>query len=83
MQWLSRTIAVVIVMVGPGLVGAALDRHWGSSFWTPAGFLLGMALATTALVALAQKLAPPGRGKPLPFDNDDDDEPPASDEPKM
>ena len=70
MQWLSRTIAVVIIMVGPGLIGAALDRRWKSSLCTPAGFLLGMALATTALVVLAQKLAPPARGKPLPFDDD-------------
>ncbi len=72
MQWLSRTIAVVFVMVGPGLLGAALDRRWGSSLWTPAGFLLGMALATTALVILAQKLAPAARGEPLPFDDDVD-----------
>jgi len=70
MQWLSRTIAVVIIMVGPGLIGAALDRRWGSSFFTPAGFLLGMVLATTSLVVLAQKLAPPARGKPLPFDDE-------------
>ncbi len=70
MQWLSRTIAVVIVMVVPGLIGAALDRRWGSSIFTPAGFLLGMALATIALIVLAQKLAPPARGKPLPLDDD-------------
>ena len=59
-------------MVGPGLVGAWLDRRWGSSLCTPAGFLLGMVLATTALVVLAQKLTPPARGKPLPFDDSDD-----------
>ena len=69
MQWLSRTIAVVIIMVGPGLVGAALDRRWGSSLCTPAGFLLGIVLATTALVVLAQKLAPAARGKPLPLED--------------
>ncbi|MEO8268248.1 MAG: hypothetical protein ABI557_00930 [Aureliella sp.] len=74
MQWLSRTIAVVILMVGPGLVGAALDRRWHSSFCTPIGFLIGMALATTSLVILAQKLAPPARGEPLPFDDNSDDD---------
>lgn len=58
-------------MVGPGLFGAWLDRRWGSSLCTPIGFLLGMALATTALVVIAQKLTPPARGKPIPFDDPD------------
>ncbi len=61
-------------MVGPGLIGAWLDRRWGSSLCTPAGFLLGMALATTALVVIAQKLAPAARGKPLPLEDPDEDE---------
>ncbi len=74
MQWLSRTIAVVILMVGPGLAGVALDKRFESSLWTPVGFLLGMVLGTTALVTLAQKLAPPGRGKPLPLDDEEVDQ---------
>lgn len=61
-------------MVGPGLIGAWLDRRWGSSLCTPIGFLLGMALATTALVVIAQKLTPPARGKPIPFDDADGDD---------
>lgn len=77
MQWLSRTIAVVIVMAGPGLVGSALDKRWGTSVFTPVGFLLGIVLATGALLVLAQKLAPRAGGKPLPPEEDrhDDEEP--------
>lgn len=66
-------MAVVIIMVGPGLIGAWLDRRWGTSLCTPAGFLIGMVLATTALIVIAQKLTPPARGKPLPFDDSNDD----------
>ena len=65
MQWLSRTIAVLIFMVGPGVLGRLADRYWGTSFFMPAGFLLGIVLATLALLVLAQKLAPVARGKPL------------------
>lgn len=73
-------MAVVIIMVGPGLIGAWLDRRWGTSLCTPAGFLIGMVLATTALIVIAQKLTPPARGKPLPFDDTDDDAPDDSDD---
>lgn len=66
-------------MLGPGLVGVWLDRRWGSSLCTPAGFLLGMALATAALVVIAQKLTPPARGKPLPFDDESEVESPGGD----
>lgn len=74
MQWVSRTIAVVIVMVGPGMLGAALDRRWHTSFCTPIGFVCGMILATAALLVLAQKFTPTARGKPLPEDEDDEQE---------
>ncbi len=69
MQWLSRTIAVVILMVSPGLIGTFVDKRLGTMFFTPAGFLLGIVLATVSLLVLAQKLAPPAGGKPIPFDD--------------
>ncbi len=65
-------------MVGPGLVGAWLDHRWGTTLCTPAGFLIGMALAATALVVIAKNLTPPAFGKPLPRDDEPaDDEFPA------
>ncbi len=77
LTWFSRTVAIVAVMVVPGLGGAWLDHRWGSTLCTPAGFLIGMALATTLLVVIAKNLTPPAHGKPLPFDDEPlDGEPP-------
>lgn len=74
LEWLSRTIAVLIFMLGPGLIGWWLDRKLGTSLLTPIGFLVGMVLATTALLALAKKLAPPARGNPIPFEDEGEEE---------
>ena len=68
MQWVSRTIAVLIFMVGPGWLGVVGDRRWGTSFLGPTGFALGMVLATTALLILVRRLIPPAGGLPLPLD---------------
>jgi hypothetical protein len=70
MQWLSRTVAVVIMMVSPGLLGMWLDGRMNTRLFTPVGFLFGIVLATTLLLILAQKFAPPARGKPLPFEDE-------------
>lgn len=71
MQWLSRTIAIVIVMVGPGFLGSMLDQRFGTSYLTPAGFAFGMVLATSLLLILIKKLAPVAGGKPLPPEDAD------------
>ncbi len=64
-QWLSRTIAILLFMVGPGVLGNFADRHWKTQFFTPLGFIVGMLLATTLMIILAKKLIPAGRGQPL------------------
>ena len=74
MQWLSRTLAILIFMVVPGVVGSLLDRQLRTAFLTPVGFGIGIALATAALLILANKLVPPGRGRPLPLDDDVEDD---------
>jgi hypothetical protein len=70
MQWLPRTIAILILMAGPGLLGSLLDSRLGTSFLAPLGSLLGIGLATSLLLILAKKLTPPARGKPLGPDDD-------------
>jgi len=62
-------------MVTPGFLGMWLDDLLDTSLFTPAGFLIGIVLGITLLLILAQKFAPPARGKPLPFE----EEQPASD----
>lgn len=74
MQWLSRTLAIVMLMVSPGVLGTFLDRKCGTKLFTPIGFLLGMALATFILILLARKLTPVARGEPIPFDDEDADD---------
>ena len=74
MQWLSRTIAVVIVMVSPGLIGMFFDKRLGTQFLTPTGFVIGTVLATVSLLVIARKLAPPGGGAPIPYEDEDEGE---------
>jgi hypothetical protein len=66
--WLSRTLAITLVMVLPGVFGAYLDRRWGTTFLAPVGFGLGLLLGTAGLIILAKKLTPTARGNPLPWD---------------
>ena len=44
-DWFGRTIAIVLVMVAPGAVGAWLDDQFKTEFLTGVGFLFGMLLA--------------------------------------
>ncbi|QDV26878.1 hypothetical protein [Aureliella helgolandensis] len=67
-QWLSRTIAVVILMLAPGLAGRYLDERLQTTWLTPAGFGIGIALATIFLLTLASKLIPAAGGTALPPD---------------
>lgn len=55
----SRALAVVLLMVLPGLGGAYLDRRLDSQWWTPVGMGIGMAFGIAGLllvVALMNKL---------------------------
>jgi hypothetical protein len=54
MEWVSRVLAVVVVMVGPGLLGGWLDKRWGTSFLTLLGFALGL-IGGTAYLLVATK----------------------------
>ncbi|HBE71018.1 MAG TPA: hypothetical protein DDW52_22965 [Planctomycetaceae bacterium] len=64
-QWLSRTIAVVVLMVLPGYLGLLIDQALGTKYFTAIGMVLGMGLTTIAFVALSNKLIPQARGRAL------------------
>ncbi len=66
-EWLSRTLAVVCVMVGPGLLGRVVDDKLGTQFLAPTGLVLGFIVGTYVLLLLAKKMAPPAGGRPIPF----------------
>ena len=54
LEWVSRVMAVVVVMVGPGLLGNWLDNRWGTGFLTVLGFAVGLTVGTAYLLALTK-----------------------------
>ncbi len=73
MQWLSRTIAIVLLMIAPGLGGNWLDKRFDTSFWTAIGLGVGMLLSTTVFVIMSKAMIPKAGGRPL-SDADFEDE---------
>ncbi len=49
-EWFARTIAIVMMMVAPGALGAWLDGRLGTTVLATIGFMVGMALAITLLM---------------------------------
>jgi len=54
MDWVSRILAMVVVMVAPGVGGHWLDDRWGTKFLALAGFGLGMVLGIAYLLAITR-----------------------------
>jgi hypothetical protein len=54
MEWVSRILAVVFVMIGPGILGGWLDKRWGTGFLTLSGFAVGLTVGTVYLVVVAK-----------------------------
>ena len=67
-QWISRTLAAVLIMVLPGILGAMLDKRLGTQFISLLGFALGLTAGTVGLLVLAKRFTPPAAGKPLPWE---------------
>ena len=55
MEWVSRVLAICVVMVLPGLGGGWLDRQLGTGYWTVIGFVFGFASGFTALILLVKR----------------------------
>ncbi|MDZ4849476.1 MAG: AtpZ/AtpI family protein [Pirellulaceae bacterium] len=51
----SRVIAVMVLMVLPGIAGYFLDGWLGTRFLIVVGFILGMILAIFGLINIAKK----------------------------
>ena len=74
-EWFSRTITILIVMVGPGLLGNWLDQQFGTEFLAIVGTIAGVTLSTFVLLLLAKQLTPPARGEALADDEERPDAP--------
>lgn len=64
-EWIARTLAIVLMMVAPGLVGAWADKQLSTNFLSLIGFGVGLAFGLVGLIVLAKRLTPPARGKSL------------------
>ena len=50
----SRAIAVMVMMLMPGIAGSYLDKWLGTQFLVLIGFILGMAIAIVGLLYVAR-----------------------------
>ncbi|MEX0671219.1 MAG: hypothetical protein WD060_12275 [Pirellulales bacterium] len=55
MVWVSRIIAIGLMMFLPGVGGGWLDARLGTSFLGPLGFTAGLGLSILALVRLQNR----------------------------
>ena len=56
-EWVSRILAVGLVMVVPAVVGLWLDGRWGTKFLVLVGLALGMVLGMWYLLLLTRVIA--------------------------
>lgn len=69
LEWVSRIIAIALVMVLPGMGGAWLDKRLGTAWLAPLGFVFGMMLGIWyLLVATGAISAKRPRNKDNPRD---------------
>lgn len=54
-EWVSRVLAVCVVMVLPGIGGAWIDQRFGTRFGAVTGFVFGFASGITALILLVKR----------------------------
>lgn len=73
-EWLSRTIAIMVVMCLPAVAGMYVDDYFQTGVWTPIGAISGFILGTCLLLLLVTKFTPQAGGKPIPFSDEDDEE---------
>lgn len=55
LDWVSRVLAICVVMVLPGIGGGWLDRQLGTGYWTVLGFVFGFVSGFTTLILLVKR----------------------------
>ncbi len=58
MEWVSRIMAIAMVMLLPGFLGQWLDRRFGTTFLVPVGLVVGLTVGMAVLIYLTKN--PPG-----------------------
>lgn len=54
-EWVSRVLAICVVMVLPGIGGDWIDKRFGTTWWALAGFAFGFISGMSALLVLVQR----------------------------
>lgn len=77
--WSSRVIAIMLLMMAPGILGYYLDKRWETGWLTPTGFALGIGLGIVGLLAVSaafqnQEPADPTRYRKFEDDADRDED---------
>jgi hypothetical protein len=54
LEWVSKVTTVALEMVLPGIIGAWMDRRWGTNFITLLGLALGVSLGIWHLLILTK-----------------------------
>lgn len=55
LNWLSRILAIGLVMLGSGWLGGQVDRFLKTQFFTVIGFLIGMSIGLVALIGILKR----------------------------
>ena len=55
LDWVSRILSVVVVMVGPGLLGQWLDKKFELNFLATIGFIGGLVCGIAYLLWLVKR----------------------------
>jgi len=53
-EWVTRVLTVVILMVGPGLLGSWVDQRLGTQFLVLVGFVFGLIAGIYYLLVLTK-----------------------------
>lgn len=55
-DWVSRILAVAVLMALPGVVGGYLDRRWGTGYLSVLGFIAGTVFGIAGLIVITHKM---------------------------
>lgn len=55
LNWLSRILAIGLVMLGCGWLGGQVDRFFNTQLFTAVGFLVGMTIGLAALIGILKR----------------------------
>jgi cellobiose-specific phosphotransferase system component IIC len=75
LEWVSKVTTVALEMVVPGIIGAWMDRRWGTNFITLIGLACGVSVGIWHLLVLTRSENGTGSKRPNSEKTDKDQHP--------